>query len=89
MYHVQFHVLELQNATSPIKDKTALDAALKMLLSMNASQSGEKDNQCQKSTDNRIDDSPEIREMKNKISIVEKELQETKGNKWSYTLIIL
>ncbi|XP_076245764.1 FK506-binding protein 15 isoform X2 [Calliopsis andreniformis] len=74
----KFHVLELQNATSPIKDKTALDAALKMLLSMNISQSGEKDSQPQTSTDNKItDDSPE-NQMKSIISTMKKECQEAK-----------
>ena len=79
MYHIQFHVLELQNATSPIKDKTALDATLKMLLTMSASQSEENDSQSQKSTDARVtDNSLKISTMKNRISALEKELQESK-----------
>ncbi|XP_076181374.1 FK506-binding protein 15 isoform X2 [Ptiloglossa arizonensis] len=75
----KFHVLELQNATSPIKDKTVLDAAMKMLLTMNASQTGEKDNELQKSTDVIVTDKlTELNEMKSRMSILKKELEESK-----------
>ena len=75
----KFHVLELQNATSPIKDKTALDATLKMLLTMSAPQSEENDSQSQKSTDARVtDNSLKIGTMRSRISALEKDLQESK-----------
>lgn len=81
MYRIQFHVLELQNATSPIKDKTALDATLKMLLTMSASQSEENNSQSQRSTDARVtDNSLKISTMRNRISTLDEELQESKGN---------
>ncbi|XP_043256554.1 FK506-binding protein 15-like isoform X1 [Colletes gigas] len=75
----KFHVLELQNATSPVKDKTVLDAALKMLLTMNASHTGEKDNELQKNTDVTVTDNfSELNEMQSRVAILEKELEKTK-----------
>ncbi|XP_068975675.1 FK506-binding protein 15-like [Bombus flavifrons] len=73
----KFHVLELQNATSPIKDKTALDNILKMLLAMSTSE--EKVNQPYKNIDNiATDNFTQLNEMRERISILEKELNESK-----------
>ncbi|XP_053990328.1 FK506-binding protein 15-like isoform X1 [Hylaeus volcanicus] len=75
----KFHVLELQNATSPIKDTTVLDAALKMLLTMNASQTGEKDNELRKTSDISVTDNHvEVDEMKSTVTTLKKELEESK-----------
>ncbi|XP_031828608.1 FK506-binding protein 15 isoform X2 [Nomia melanderi] len=76
----KFHVLELQNATSPIKDQTALDATLKMFLTMNAHQSGEKkDNYLQKSSDVTVTKtSTDLDEMRSKISVLKEKLEESK-----------
>lgn len=54
---------------------------MKMLLTMNASQTGEKDNELQKSTDVIVTDKlTELNEMKSRMSILKKELEESKGN---------
>ncbi|XP_048264265.1 FK506-binding protein 15 [Bombus terrestris] len=73
----KFHVLELQNATSPIKDKTALDNILKMLLAMSTSE--EKVSQPYKNIANiATDNFTQLNEMRERISILEKELNESK-----------
>lgn len=78
MYRIQFHVLELQNATSPLKERTDL-AALKMLLTTTASQTEEKEKQLQTNI-MATDNSTQLNELKDKTSALEKELRESKGN---------
>ncbi|XP_017877555.1 FK506-binding protein 15-like [Ceratina calcarata] len=68
----KFHVLELQNATTPIKDRTALDATLKMLLNINASEESHK------STGTAGDNITQLNEMKDRIIVLEKELKQSK-----------
>nr|XP_033329722.1 FK506-binding protein 15-like isoform X1 [Megalopta genalis] len=76
----KFHVLELQNATSPVKDQTALDAVLKMFLTMNSSQTGENCNPLQKSTDVAIStDSSDLNDLKSTVSILKGKLEQSKG----------
>ncbi|XP_078032729.1 FK506-binding protein 15 isoform X1 [Augochlora pura] len=75
----KFHVLELQNATSPVKDQTALDAVLKMFLAMNSSQSGENSNPSQKSADAVVTkDSVELNDLKNTVSTLKGKLEQSK-----------
>ncbi|XP_017789919.1 PREDICTED: FK506-binding protein 15-like [Habropoda laboriosa] len=71
----KFHVLELQNATSPIKDKAVLETTLKMLLNMNTSE--EKTNQLHKNTNTAVDNCIQLNEMKDEISILEEKLKES------------
>ncbi|XP_076645954.1 FK506-binding protein 15 isoform X2 [Halictus rubicundus] len=76
----KFHVLELQNATSPVKDQTALDAVLKMFLTMKASQIGETDASLQKTTDVAIvKDSEELSEMRTIVSSLKEKLAESEA----------
>ncbi|CAK9813459.1 FK506-binding protein 15 [Anthophora plagiata] len=72
----KFHVLELQNATSPIKDKATLEATLKMLLNMNISE--ERANQSHKNTNIVADNCKELNEMRHRINVLEEELKESK-----------
>ncbi|XP_043518271.1 FK506-binding protein 15 isoform X2 [Frieseomelitta varia] len=68
----KFHVLELQNAT---KNKITLDNTLKML-SMNLT--GEKDSQSQNISNIGTDNFTQLIEMKERISMLEKELNQSK-----------
>lgn len=68
----KFHALELQNATTPMKDRTALDATLKMLLNKNTSE------ETYKSTDVAGDNVTQLNEMKVRIDVLEKELKQSK-----------
>lgn len=73
----KFHHLEIQNATTPIKDKTTLDATLKMLLAMDTS--GEKESQLSKNIDITNDKNfIELNEIKDRMSLLEKELKQAK-----------
>ncbi|XP_039308363.1 FK506-binding protein 15 isoform X2 [Solenopsis invicta] len=78
----KFHILELQNATTPTSDKATLDASWKMLLALNASQAGTKDNQLSKNADNDMPDE-KIREAQIKISFLENDLKRSKEEKES------
>ncbi|XP_012536633.1 FK506-binding protein 15 isoform X2 [Monomorium pharaonis] len=77
----KFHVLELQNATTPTSDKATLDASWKMLLALNA---GTKDNEILKlkNTDKDMSDE-KIREAQSKISSLENDLKGLKEEKES------
>ncbi|XP_076289729.1 uncharacterized protein LOC143213597 isoform X2 [Lasioglossum baleicum] len=76
----KFHVLELQNATSPVKDQTALDNVLKMFLTMKTSQTGETDLLLQKSTDVAIaKDSVELNELRSTINALKEKLAESEA----------
>ncbi|XP_017760441.1 PREDICTED: FK506-binding protein 15-like [Eufriesea mexicana] len=72
----KFHVLGLQNAASPIKDKTVSDTTLSMLLAMNASE--EKDSQSHKNINIATENSLQLNEMKQRMSLLEKQLKESK-----------
>ncbi|XP_034171110.1 FK506-binding protein 15 isoform X1 [Osmia lignaria lignaria] len=72
----KFHVLELQNATSPLKERADL-AALKMLLTTTASQTEEKEKQSQTNI-TATDISTQLNEFKDRTSALEKELRESK-----------
>ncbi|XP_072753914.1 FK506-binding protein 15 isoform X2 [Anoplolepis gracilipes] len=72
----KFHVLELQNATTPTSDKTTLDASWKMFLALNASQAGVKENELSKNTDKNISDE-KIFEAQSKISALENNLKKS------------
>ncbi|XP_076750201.1 FK506-binding protein 15 [Xylocopa sonorina] len=72
----KFHVIELQNAATPIQDRTALDAALKMLLTMNASE--EKAEQSHRTSNIAADNFTQLNEMKDRVAILEKELKQSK-----------
>lgn len=76
---MQFHVLELQNATTPTNDKATLDASWKMLLAFNASQTGIKVDELSKNTDKDMSDG-KIQEAQSKISSLENDLKQSKGN---------
>ncbi|CAD1479282.1 unnamed protein product, partial [Heterotrigona itama] len=71
----KFHVLELQNATSPTKNRMILDNTLKML-SINVTE--EKDSQSQNISNIATDNFTQLIEMKERISILEKELNQSK-----------
>lgn len=78
----KFHALELQNATTPTSDKATLDASWKMLLALNTSQVGIKDNELPKNTDKDTSDE-KIREAQSKISSLENDLKKSKEEKES------
>lgn len=87
LHILQFHHLEIQNATTPIKDKTTLDATLKMLLAMDTS--GEKESQLSKNIDITNDKNfIELNEIKDRMSLLEKELKQAKGNMSIYILLV-
>jgi len=56
-----------------------LDASWKMLLTLNASQAGTKDNELLKNTDKDTSDE-KIREAQSKLSSLENDLKKSKGN---------
>ncbi|KAL6267771.1 hypothetical protein P5V15_000840 [Pogonomyrmex californicus] len=76
----KFHALELQNATTPTSDKATLDASWKMLLALNASQVGTKDNELSKNIDQDTIDE-KIREAQSKINSLENDLRRSKEEK--------
>lgn len=76
LLRMQFHALELQNATTPTSDKATLDASWKMLLALNASQAGTKDNELSKTTNK----DEKIRETQSRISSLENDLKRSKGD---------
>ncbi|KYQ60611.1 hypothetical protein ALC60_00236 [Trachymyrmex zeteki] len=78
----KFHVLELQNATTPTNDKATLDASWKMLLAFNASQTGIKVDELSKNTDKDMSDG-KIQEAQSKISSLENDLKQSKEEKES------
>jgi len=73
----KFHVLELQNATTPTSDKASLDVPWKMLLALNAAQAGTKDNELPKNIDKDPSDE-KIREAQNRINSLENDLKISK-----------
>nr|XP_012138986.1 PREDICTED: FK506-binding protein 15 isoform X2 [Megachile rotundata] len=74
----KFHVLELQNATSPVKDRADL-APLKMLLTTTASQTEENNEQLRTNTNNiTTDNFAQLNEIKDRVSALEVELKESK-----------
>ncbi|EGI68078.1 PREDICTED: FK506-binding protein 15 [Acromyrmex echinatior] len=78
----KFHALELQNATTPTNDKATLDASWKMLLALNASQTGIKVEELSKNIDKDMSDE-KIREAQSKISSLENDLKRSKEEKES------
>lgn len=76
---MQFHALELQNMTTPTNDKATLDTSLKMLLALNASQTGIKVEELSTNTDKDMSDE-KIWEAQSKISSLENDLKQSKGN---------
>ncbi|XP_018045984.1 PREDICTED: FK506-binding protein 15 isoform X1 [Atta colombica] len=77
----KFHALELQNATTPTNDKATLDASWKMLLALNASQTG-KVEELSTNTDKDMSDE-KIWEAQSKISSLENDLKQSKEEKES------
>ncbi|XP_011873120.1 PREDICTED: FK506-binding protein 15 [Vollenhovia emeryi] len=73
----KFHALELQNATTPTSDKASLDVSWKMLLALNASQAGTKDNELPKNTDKDTSDE-KIREAQDRINSLENDAKVSK-----------
>lgn len=87
MLYVQFHALELQNATTPTtSDKATLDASWKMFLALNASQAGVRENELAKNTGKNILDE-KIWEAQSRISALENHLKKSEGIK-SFEIII-
>ncbi|XP_012054333.1 PREDICTED: FK506-binding protein 15 [Atta cephalotes] len=78
----KFHALELQNATTPTNDKATLDASWKMLLALNASQTGIKVEELSTNTDKDMSDE-KIWEAQSKISSLENDLKQSKEEKES------
>ncbi|KAG7188167.1 hypothetical protein KM043_013385 [Ampulex compressa] len=77
----KFHGFQLQNIATPTNDNSTMDATLKMLLTMNASQSGKKEDNVDKhETIKNISEinQTEILEAKNRIAALEEELKESK-----------
>ncbi|CAL7949382.1 unnamed protein product [Xylocopa violacea] len=72
----KFHVIELQNATTPVQDRTALDATLKMLLAVNAPEG--KAEQPHRNSNIAADNFAQLNEMKDQVAILEKELKQSK-----------
>jgi len=62
-----------------MSDKATLDASWKMLLALNASQAGTKDNELLKNTDKDTSDE-KIREAQSKLSSLENDFKKSKGN---------
>jgi len=65
--------------TTPTNDKATLDASLKMLLALNASQTGIKVEELSTNTDKDMSDE-KIWEAQSKISSLENDLKQSKGN---------
>lgn len=79
--NVQFHTLELQNATTPTSDKATLDASWKMLLALNTSRIGANDDELLKNTDKDMTNK-KMEELQSRINTLENDLKKSKGDNY-------